>query len=169
MRVKGSLGEVVKDFSHIKDIFIRKEEGKVIIEAYFADRKTYSLINTIASKIKNMITGVLRGYRYKMKIVYAHFPMSVKVDKNQGVIVIENFLGRRDKIKVKMLPNTNVKVQGDEVIIEGVDVEAVSQTAANLREATKLRGKFRLSPHGREGGPGVLDGIYVYAKETIEE
>jgi len=168
VKVKGPLGEVAKDFSHALNIQIRKEGDRVILEAFLADKKTFASINTIASKIQGMITGVLKGYRYKMKIVYAHFPMSVKVDKSRGVLTIDNFLGKRDTIVVPIIPGVTVRVQEDDVIVEGVDKEAVAQTAANIREATKLRGSYRLSPHGREGGPGVLDGIYVYAREHVK-
>ena len=168
IRVEGPLGSVEKDFSHAKDVFFKVENGKIVLEAYFVRKKTYAAINTLASMISNMITGVQRGFRYKMKIVYAHFPMSVKVDERRNVVVIENFLGRRGKIEVPIVSGAKVRVEKDDVIVEGVDKEAVAQTAANLREATKLRGKLRMSPHGREGGPGILDGIYVYAKEYMK-
>lgn len=168
IRVEGPLGAVERDFSHAKTVHFSFENGKIILEAFNADRKTYSSINTLASKIKNMIIGVQKGYRYKMKIVYAHFPMNVKVDEKNNIITIENFLGRRGKIVTRIEPGVKVKVEKEDVIIESPDIEAAAQTAANIREATKLKGKYRMSPHGREGGPGILDGIYVYAKEFIK-
>jgi len=168
VRVEGPLGAVEKDFSHAKNILISIQNGKIVLEAFNADKRTYALVGTLASKIENMIVGVNRGFRYKMKIVFAHFPMSVKVDEKRGQVVIENFLGGRGKIIARIEPGVKVRVEKDDVIIEGVDKEAVAQTAANIREATKLRGKRRLCPHGREGGPGVLDGIYVYAKENVK-
>ncbi len=167
VRVEGPLGAVEKDFSHAKDIQITCENGKVVLEAFNADKKTYATVGTLASKIKNMIVGVERGFRYKMKIVYAHFPMSVKVDDKNMLVIIENFLGQRGKITVNVLPGVKVKVDKDDVIVEGVDKEAVAQTAANLQQATRLRGKRHVCPHGREGGPGILDGIYLYAVEHV--
>lgn len=167
VRVEGPLGSVEKDFAHARDILVSLENGKVVLEAYFVNKKGYALVNTLASKIRNMIVGVQRGFRYRMKIVYAHFPMSVKVDEERGLVVIENFLGRRDKIEARIMPGVKVRVEKDDVIVEGVDVEAVAQTAANIHEAARLRGRYRLCPHGREGGPGVLDGVYVYAREHV--
>ena len=167
VRVEGPLGSVEKDFSHAKRVELRLQGSELVVEAFNADKKTYSIVNTIASKIENMMIGVTRGFRYRMKIVFAHFPMSVKVDERSQVVVIENFLGGRGKITARIEPGVKVRVERDDVVIEGADKEAVAQTAANIREATKLRGRRRLSPHGREGGPGVLDGIYVYAKENI--
>jgi large subunit ribosomal protein L6 len=82
-------------------------------------------------------------------------------------VVIENFLGRRGKVTARILPGVKVRVDKDDVIVEGVDKEAVAQTAANIHQATRLRGKQHMCPHGREGGPGILDGIYLYAVEHM--
>lgn len=163
--VKGPLGQLEKDFSYAKKVNIFKEDNRVVLETYFARKRDRALIGMLAGKIKNMIEGVQRGYRYRMYIVYAHFPMNLKVSENE--VLIENFLGRRDTIRVKILKGVTVKVAKGEVIIEGLDKEAVGQTAANLHQAAKLRGKRKLSPHGRAGGPGVLDGIYLYKIEHL--
>jgi len=169
VKIQGPLGVIEKDFSHLHNIIIEKgDDNKIIIESWFPSKKEQSLVNTVASHLKNAFIGVQKGYRYKMKIVYAHFPMSLKVDEKNNIVIIENFLGSRDKKYAKILPGVKVKVQKDDVIIEGIDIDAVGQTAANIHLAAKLRGKRRLSPHGREGGPGILDGIYLYAKENIK-
>ena len=165
--VKGPLGVIERDFSYARAIDFKKEGNKIVLEGYFLRKRERALINMIASKIKNMITGVLKGYRYRMYIVYAHFPMMVKVEGKK--VVIENFLGSRGRIVTDIVGDTSVKVTKDEVIVEGVDKEAVGQTVANIHQAAKLRGKRRLSPHGRSGGPGVLDGIYLHKKEYIKE
>lgn len=166
--VEGPLGKLEKDFSHLKKIFITKDDGKVRVETYHATKREYAAVRTVASHIQNMITGVTKGYRYKMKIVYAHFPMSLKVQGDK--IIIENYLGERGVRVAKLLPGVTVKVQKDDVIIEGIDKEAVGQTAANIHHAAKLTGKRKMCPHGREGsGPGILDGIYLYAREHIKE
>ena len=163
--VKGPKGELTKDFSHAP-VNIRLEDKKVIVEVYMARKKEYSVVKTIASHIKNMILGITHGFRYYLKIVYAHFPISVKVEGDK--VIIENFLGERAPRIAKIVgKDVKVYVKGDDVIVEGIDIQAVSQTAANIREVTKLRGKQRRSPHGRGGGPGVLDGIYPYKREII--
>jgi len=167
VRVEGPLGAVEKDFSHAKDVQITYEDGKVVLEAFNADKKTYATIGTLASMVRNMMIGVEKGFKYKMKIVYAHFPMTVKVDEKNGLVVIENFLGQRGKIAASILSGVKVRVDKDDVIVEGVDKEAVAQTVANIHQVTRLRGKQRMCPHGREGGPGVLDGIYLYAVEHM--
>ncbi len=166
--VEGPLGRVERDFSYAKKIELSIEDNSVKVETYLANKREYSLVKTIASHINNMIIGVTKGYRYKMKIVYAHFPMTLKVDKDK--VVIENFLGERGKRYAEILPGVKVRVEKEDVIIEGIDKEAVAQTAANIHHATHLTGDRRPSPHGREGtGPGILDGIYLYAVEHLKE
>ena len=100
-----------------------------------------------------MINGVTSGYTYKMKIVYSHFPITVKVEGNK--VIIENFIGERSKRYAKIMPGANVEIKGDDVIITGIDKESGSQTAANIQQATKIKDK----------DPRVfMDGIYVYQK-----
>ncbi|HDM44934.1 MAG TPA: 50S ribosomal protein L6, partial [Candidatus Bathyarchaeota archaeon] len=101
--------------------------------------------------INNMIKGVTEGFVYKMKIVFSHFPISVRVDGDQ--VLIENFTGEKSPRRAKIIGDTKVTVKGDDIIIEGIDINAVSQTAANIQQATKIKNK----------DPRVfLDGIYVY-------
>ncbi len=161
--VKGPKGELTRDFSHARGVLISVvEEGgerKVRVEAYFANRRRKALVGTIASHIENMITGVTKGFRYKMKIVYSHFPVTVKVDEKNKVIYIENFLGEKAPRVAKIHGNVKVKVQGEDVIIEGINIEEVGQTAANIEQATKVKGFDRRV---------FMDGIYIYEREVAE-
>lgn len=165
--IRGPKGTISRDFSNIKKILIFLQDRKIIIESFRVRKREYAIVKTIAAVIKNLINGVLYGYRYKMKIVYAHFPMSVEVKDNY--VYIKNFMGKKDTRIAKIIGNTKVIVKGDDIIIEGIDPYAVGQTAGNIHLATRLRGKDRLCPHGREGrGPGILDGIYLYEKTLLK-
>jgi large subunit ribosomal protein L6 len=100
-----------------------------------------------------MIKGVTKGFTYKMKIVFSHFPITVKVKGN--LLSIENFTGERNPRKAKIMGATKVMVKGEDIILQGISLEDVSQTAANIQNATKIKVK----------DPRVfLDGIYVYEK-----
>jgi large subunit ribosomal protein L6 len=100
-----------------------------------------------------MITGVTKGYSYKLKIVFSHFPISVKIQDKS--VLIENFTGERKARIVKIIGDVKVKIEPEDIIVEGVNLEDVSQTAANIEQATRVRRK----------DPRVfLDGIYVYEK-----
>ncbi len=157
VRVKGPKGELERDFSHTRGIIIRRDNGAVVVEAFFADSRKRALVGTVAAHIKNMITGVTKGFRYKMKIVYSHFPINVNVKGDK--VHISNFLGEKAGRVATILPGVTVKVQGQDVIVEGIDIERVAQTAANIEHATKVRGKDRRK---------FMDGIYIYAREVAE-
>ncbi len=159
--VRGPKGELTRDFSHARHVIIRldeDEEGKkVVVEAFFANRRVKALVGSIAAHIENMITGVTKGFRYKLKIVFSHFPITVKVQGDQ--VVIENFLGEKAPRVARILPGVTVKVQKSDVIVEGIDIEAVGQTAANIELATKVQDKDRRV---------FIDGIYIYEKGVAE-
>jgi len=161
VHVKGPKGELSRDFSHARGVIISvvEEEGerKVVVEAFFANRRLKALVGSIASHIDNMITGVTKGFRYKLKIIYSHFPMTVKVEGDR--VVVENFLGEKAPRIAKILPGVKVRVDKRDVIVEGIDIEAVGQTAANIELATKVRGKDRRV---------FIDGVYIYEKGVAE-
>jgi len=148
--VKGAKGNLTRDFSYAT-VSIEGEGKNVRIWAKWPRKKEAALVGTICSHINNMITGVTKGYTYKMKIVFSHFPISIK---QQGkFVLIENFTGERRPRSVKILGEVKVKIEPDDIIIQGINLEQVSQTAANIEQSTKVRGK----------DPRVfLDGIYTY-------
>ena len=73
----------------------------------------------------------LQGFVYKMRAVYAHFPINCVISNEGKTVEIRNFLGEKYIRRVSM--NDGVKItaspnQKDEFIIEGNDLEAVSQS-----------------------------------------
>ncbi len=152
VRVQGPLGELTRDFSHAPITLIH-ENHKVTLEARWPDKRTEATVGTIRSHIQNMINGVTHGFTVKMKIVFAHFPMSIKIDENQ--VIIENFFGERRPRRASIYGDVKIKVENEDVIIQGINLEAVTQTAANIQQATQIKKK----------DPRVfLDGIYVYER-----
>ena len=76
--VQGKKGKLTKDFSHTKLTMVK--EGNTIKLSVSNPRRTEAaLVGTISAHIKNMIKGVTQGWTYKMKIVFVHFPTSVKI------------------------------------------------------------------------------------------
>ena len=150
--IKGEKGELTRDFSHAP-IQISLEGKTVTVQASWPRKKEAALVGTISSHIQNMIKGVTKGFTYKLKIVYSHFPITVKI---QGkTLTIENFTGERSPRTAKIMGDAEVSVKGDDITVQGINLEDVSQTAANIQNATKIRRK----------DPRVfLDGIYVFEK-----
>jgi len=150
--VKGDKGTLTRDFSYVP-ISIDVNGKTIRVWAEWPRKKEASLVGTIHSHIQNMISGVQKGFSCKLKIVFSHFPISVKV---QGkTVLIENFTGERRARKAKILGDVQVKVQSEDIVVQGLNLEDVSQTAANIEQATKVKKK----------DPRVfLDGIYVYKR-----
>lgn len=155
IKVKGRLGELVNNLSHT-GAKIELDGRKILIKYPGRGKRAKSMIGTITSSIRNMFTGVTNGYTYKLKIVSTHFPINVKVQKN--IVIIENFIGERYTRRAKIVgADTKVKVQGEDIIVSGVDKQAVGQTAANIEAATRVR---------RKDLRKFLDGIYLFEKKV---
>jgi large subunit ribosomal protein L6 len=152
INVKGAKGTLTRDFSYAT-VAIEGEGKNVRISAKWPRKKEAALVGTIYSHINNMIVGVTKGYTYKMKIVFSHFPISVKIQDKS--VLIENFTGERRPRRVKILGDIKVKIEPEDIVLQGANLEDVSQTAANIEQSTRVRGK----------DPRVfLDGIYTYER-----
>ena len=153
LSVKGKLGEARKSFDKI-NVNLGVEGNRVTVSPFSAKKKDNVIINTVTSIINNMVTGVTKGFTYKVKVVYAHFPITVKTKGRQ--VLVENFVGERSPRVSDIVGDTKVTVEGDDVIVKGVSLEDVGQTAANIELATKIRRKDQRI---------FLDGLYIYHKE----
>jgi large subunit ribosomal protein L6 len=151
--VTGPNGKVFRDFRH-SQLSMSYQNNELRIWAENPRKKQASLVNTIASHIKNMIKGITEGYTYRLKIVFIHFPMTVNIRGNE--VIINNFVGERKARVAKIIGNVQVKVEGDDVVVTGNDIEKVAQTAANIQQSTKIKNKDLRK---------FLDGIYVYKRE----
>jgi large subunit ribosomal protein L6 len=150
--VKGKLGESRKEFDKI-NVNISLQGNRLVFSPFSGKKKDNIVMNTVHRLVHNMAVGVSKGYTYRLKIVYAHFPISVKT-KDSNVLV-ENFVGERSPRVAKIVGNCNVTVDGDDVVVKGVSLEDVGQTAANIELATKVKRKDQRI---------FLDGVYIYQK-----
>lgn len=135
--ITGSKGSLKREFKH-PSVKLEKKENTIIITSKSPRRKEKAVVGTWVAHLNNMFKGVTTGFEYKMKIVYAHFPIKASVKGN--VVVIENFLGERTPRKAKIVGGTKVKIVENQVVIDGTDVEEVGQTMANIEHTTKIKG-----------------------------
>jgi large subunit ribosomal protein L9e len=107
-----------------------------------------------------MIIGVTKGFKYKMRFCYAHFPITVSSVKEgtNDVVEIRNFLGEKKVRRVKLMDGVNyfrtpdVK---DQIEISGIDLAKVSLSCAQISQSTLVKNKDIRK---------FLDGIYVSEK-----
>src|SRR5207245_8896594 len=117
------------------------EGGSVLIKPCAARKKDFTVSNTVLSIVRNMVKGVTHGYTYRLKVVYAHFPISVKTKGD--TVVVENFVGERSPRVSRIIGDCKVTTEGDDVVVKGVSLEDVGQNSANLELATKIKRKAR--------------------------
>ncbi|KAF8897641.1 ribosomal protein L6, alpha-beta domain-containing protein [Infundibulicybe gibba] len=160
--VTGPRGTLTKNIRHV-DMDIRLLKGKttkVTLAVWQGGRKHVACLRTIKSLITNMITGVTKGFQYKMRAVYAHFPINCIIQNDGHSVEIRNFLGEKTVRHVNMLEGVVVeesKAQKDELILYGNDIDHVSQSAASIQGVCRVRNKDIRK---------FLDGIYVSDKGT---
>lgn len=97
-----------------------------------------------------------------MRSAYAHFPINVSIVDNKKTIEIRNFVGENIVRRVPMLEDVTVELtdQKDEIVLRGIDLQNVSQSAATIQNLTKVKNKDIRK---------FLDGIYVSERATIEK
>jgi large subunit ribosomal protein L6 len=150
--VTGPLGKTWKSFKKIP-VDIEVTDDKVLFKAQGTRDKNRAIMNTARSIIKNLCEGVVEGYTIKMKVVFSHFPITVKAEGKQ--VLIENFQGERAPRKTNIWGETKVVPKGDDVIITGHVLTDVSQTAAEIENNSRVKNKDHRV---------FLDGIYKFEK-----
>jgi len=160
IQITGPRGKLIRDFKHILiDIQYDNKTKKILLKVWFADKKRLSGLSTVSTLLSNSIFGVTSGFQYKMKSVYAHFPINiVTLEEGQG-IEIRNFLGEKRVRTVYMASNVMCKKNDktkDEIVIYGNDLSLVSSSAAKIQRSCLVKNKDIRK---------FLDGIYVSSKE----
>ncbi|KAH6626018.1 ribosomal protein L6, alpha-beta domain-containing protein [Chaetomium sp. MPI-SDFR-AT-0129] len=165
--VEGPRGKLSKDLSHIAVSFSSPKKNLIGIEIHHGVRKNVAALRTVRTIINNLIIGVTKGFKYKMRYVYAHFPINVNLDQSSETglweVEIRNFVGEKIVRRVVMQSGVDVeisKAQKDELVLTGNSLEAVSQSAADIQQICRVRNKDIRK---------FLDGLYVSEKGNVEE
>ena len=64
------------------EMYIKKNNKnmrRVGFRVWMASRKQAAIVRTVRSQVSNMIRGVTIGYKFKMVLAYAHFPIHVNI------------------------------------------------------------------------------------------
>ncbi|CAE7038855.1 RPL9, partial [Symbiodinium sp. CCMP2456] len=162
--VKGKHGELKRDFKHLPiELFLSDGGKKVVARMYFAKSKQCSMLNSVCSHISNLFEGVAHKFEYKMRLVYAHFPINANIINGGKTIEIRNFLGEKVVRTVHMLPGVTVEKSAstkDELVVCGADIELTGQSAALIHQSCLCKKKDIRK---------FLDGIYVSSHGVKED
>ena len=129
--VTGPRGKVTKNLKHLPIEMTFKDEKTIKIDRWFTYGKQAACIRTACSHINNMIIGVTIGFEYKMRFVYAHFPINCTITGNKNKVEIRNFLGEKVVRVVDCYEGVTATRSADvkdEIVLVGNDIENVSKT-----------------------------------------
>ena len=152
IKVKGPKGEKERKINN-REIIIEKVNNKLVLKVYFPSRKILRDFYTMVAHIKNDINGVVNGYRYKLRGVFIHFPLKIKLQGNK--IVIENFMGGRDVKEIEIPKGVKATVNENEITLEGYDIELLGNLAGLIENSVRPKEKDLRK---------FQDGIYIVEK-----
>lgn len=127
--VQGPNGSIERN-AILPGITIKQEGDSVVIEAVNGTKREKTLINTYKAHLKNLMRGLTEGHVYKLKICSSHFPMNVSV-KGQD-FEVKNFIGEKVPRKITFPKSVSVKVEGDNITVEGINKEKVGGVAGKI-------------------------------------
>lgn len=159
--ITGPRGSLTRNFRHLAVDISMIGKKTIQVEKWYGKHKELAAVRTVCSHIENMMKGVTKGYLYKMRSVYAHFPINVAILDSGNAVEIRNFLGEKFIRKVKMLPGVSFSTSPnlkDEFFLQGNDIELVSKSAALIQQSTTVKNKDIRK---------FLDGIYVSEKTNV--
>jgi large subunit ribosomal protein L6 len=152
LKVKGPKGQLERNV-RFPQVSVGIEDGEVVISTA-SDRKTVmAMVGTYEAHVRNMCTGVTAGFEYRMKVVYSHFPIQLKLQGNR--LEINNFLGEKKSRFATIENGVAAKVSNDEIVLTGINKELLGNSSANIEHATKIRKR----------DPRIFqDGIYLVTR-----
>jgi len=159
---KGINGELSKKFNNknVNIIYKKNDSNSLIVRCYYNNKSSSAIVRTITSIIYNMIIGVSKGFTYLLKIVYSHFPISVKYIQNENTLEITNLFGLK-RIDSFFIPSsvqvcTN-NLNKKEIILLSKDIETLGILSSLIQNKCSINNKdCRV----------FIDGIYLASKEV---
>ena len=125
--VKGPKGELTKKFS--EELGIKVEDGVIKVTRPSEDKKHKSLHGLTRTLISNMVEGVTNGYSKTLEIDGVGY----RAQKQGKEVVLT--LGFSHPVVVAETDSIKLDVpQPNQIVISGIDKQAVGQYAAEIRE-----------------------------------
>ena len=148
IQVKGIKGKITKKFK-FSNITIKKRLNnprQIEISCFYTKKKEAALVRTIASNIYNMIIGVSRGFVYKLRLVYAHFPININYHHDKQLLEIRNYYGEKRLISFYISRRLQIilsESQDKEISLYSKDIETLfiktMESIQLLKKQTNVR------------------------------
>ena len=124
--VKGSKGTLEREMAAEMDIKI--EEGKVVVSRPNDLKRMKALHGLTRTLIQNMVIGVSEGYQKVLEVNGVGY----KAAKQGKKLVLS--LGYSHPVEMIDPEGLETTVDGNKIIVKGIDKEKVGQYAAEIRE-----------------------------------
>lgn len=151
LSVSGPKGVVKKVFSHPRvslDV-----AGDIRVSTGSEAKMDRAVAGTWVAHLNNMFRGAEKGFTYKLKVVFTHFPLIIKA--GAGEVTVSNFMGEKGTRHAKIVGDAKVQVEKEYITVSGPNKEDVGQTSVNIEQACKKKKKdLRV----------FQDGVYVVSK-----
>jgi large subunit ribosomal protein L6 len=152
LKVKGPKGQLERNV-RFPQVSVGIEDSEVVISTASNRKRVIAMVGTYEAHIRNMCTGVTSGFEYRMKVVYSHFPIQLKLQGNR--LEINNFLGEKKPRFATIENGVKANVSNDEIVLTGINKELLGNSSANIEHATKIRKR----------DPRIFqDGIYLVSR-----
>ena len=156
LTISGKLGSCAKHINtHLLQASV--DGNRLVLKEASAKKlakKATLAAQALASEAKGAMRGVETGYERRMKILFAHFPITVEV--KDGTVQAKNMFGEKKPRVARIMGTTKVEVKQQELTVKGVDMYDVGQTAANIH-------KLSFAKH--KDSRVFQDGIYYESEE----
>lgn len=152
---KGPKGEFSRNLSSRKIVY-EITPSSVVLSIKDATKVDKMMIFTMLAHIKNGFKGVTQGFVYKLAICSGHFPMTVS--HSNGEITIKNFIGETVPRKTTIPKEVEIKIEGKDLTISGIDIEKVGIAASKIEKLGSRVGFDRRR---------FQDGIYIVEKDGV--
>lgn len=123
--VKGAKGSL--SFEHSFDVAVKIAENEILVEKKGKGKQAPAVWGTTARLIENMIKGVTSGFKKQLELNGVGFRMSVAGKK------INLALGFSHPVVVDIPEGIEVVIEGNGMMISGIDKQKVGQFAANIK------------------------------------
>jgi large subunit ribosomal protein L6 len=129
IKVSGPKGELT--VPHLSDVTVSLVESQIIVTRKDDERIAKSQHGLQRALVNNAVIGVTKGYEKKLEVNGVGFRI------NGGGKEIEMSLGFSHPVKYKARDGITLTVEKMTITVNGIDKQAVGQTAAEIRSLKK--------------------------------
>ena len=123
--VKGPKGTLTYGFH--PDMILKAEGNTIIVDRPDEEHLHKSLHGLTRTLLSNMIEGVEKGYSKELEVNGVGY----RAEKKGNQLVMR--LGFSHEVFVDEIPGINIEVNGNKIIVKGIDKQVVGQFAAEIR------------------------------------